>query len=138
MQIATWSFLALAAASSALQAQTLDFNFYRTRVEPIFTTKRPEHTRCVVCHSSSSRAFNLEKLAPGATTFTAEQSRRNFEMVSRLVVPGKPESSILLLHPLAHSAGGDQFHSGGRQFRSKSDPEWKTLAEWVGQAKPAR
>jgi len=67
-----------------------------------------------------------------------EQSRRNFENVSRLVIPGNPTGSTLLLHPLAHDAGGDQFHSGGRQFRSQDDPEWKTIAEWVRQAKPAR
>jgi hypothetical protein len=125
-------------AAAALQAQALDFDFYRTRVEPIFLTKRPEHTRCIVCHSEGKRAFNLQKLAPGATQFTPEQSRRNFEMASKLVIPGKPESSVLLLHPLAHSAGGDQFHSGGRQFRSKDDPEWKTLAQWVSQPKPNR
>lgn len=138
MRNATWSLLALAAASAALHAQSLDFDFYRTRVEPIFLTKRPEHTRCIVCHSGSRRPFNLEKLAPGATTYTMEQSRHNFEVVSRLVVPGNSASSILLLHPLAHSAGGDQFHSGGRQFRSKDDPGWKTIAQWVSQAKPAR
>lgn len=135
MRIAKWPFLVLAAAAAALHAQSLDFDFYRTRVEPIFLKKRPEHTRCIVCHSGSRRAFNLQTLPPGVTVFTEEQSRRNFENVSHLVVPGKPESSVLLLHPLAHSAGGDQFHSGGRQFRSKQDPEWKTLEQWVSRAK---
>ena len=28
-------------------------------------------------------------------------------------------------------AGGNTFHSGGRQFASKNDPDWKTLAQWV-------
>src|SRR5215467_1252023 len=106
VQIAKWPILALLAATSSLNAQSLDFEFYRARVEPIFVTKRPEHTRCVVCHSEGKRPFNLQKLAPGATQFTEEQSRRNFETVTKLVVPGKPESSVLLLHPLAHSAGG--------------------------------
>jgi YVTN family beta-propeller protein len=36
-----------------------------------------------------------------------------------------------LLHPLAPSAGGDPFHSGGWQFPSQNDPDWLTLAEWV-------
>lgn len=121
----------LIAATSAL-AQSLDFEFYRTRVEPIFLKKRPEHTRCVVCHSGGRRAFNLQVLKAGSASWTIEQSRQNFENVSRLVVPGNPSSSPLLIHPLAHTAGGDQFHSGGRQFRSKDDPDWKTLAAWVG------
>ena len=36
------------------------------------------------------------------------------------------------MHPLAHEAGGDEFHSGGRQFLSKDDPDWKAMAAWVG------
>ena len=129
--------LCIALAVLPLAGQSLDFEFYRTRVEPIFVQKREGHTRCVVCHSSSRRAFSLQPLAAGSAGYTQEQSRRNFENASRLVSPGKPEASVLLLHPLAHDAGGDVFHSGGRQFRSKDDAEWKTLAEWVLQAKAA-
>jgi hypothetical protein len=29
------------------------------------------------------------------------------------------------------------FHSGGRQFASKDDPDWKAIAQWVSGAKPA-
>jgi hypothetical protein len=126
--------VALLMATSAFAAG-LDFKTYRTRVEPIFLNKRPGHARCIVCHEANSSAFHLEPLAPGATTWTEEQSRRNFENVSRLVVPGDPNTSKLLLHPLSPDAGGDYFHSGGRQFASKQDAEWKTIAAWVGAAK---
>jgi len=56
------------------------------------------------------------------------------------VVPGEPAKSLLLLQPLAPEAGGNAFHTGGRQFASKNDPEWKILARWVtGQAaRPAK
>jgi hypothetical protein len=37
-----------------------------------------------------------------------------------------------LLQPLAPEAGGNAFHTGGRQFANKDDPNWKTLARWVG------
>jgi len=38
----------------------------------------------------------------------------------------------LLMHPLAPEAGGDSpVHQGGRQFFSRDDPDWQTLAEWV-------
>src|SRR2546430_16634503 len=127
----------LVAASSAV-AQSLDFESYKARVEPIFLKRRPGHARCIVCHSSQSRAFRLQPLSPGSTTWTEEQSRRNFENVSQLVVPGNPASSPLLLHPLSPEAGGDRFHSGGRQFTSQTDPDWQIVAEWVRQAKPAR
>jgi hypothetical protein len=116
-------------------AAGLDFETYRSRVEPIFLKKRPGHARCITCHTANASAFHLEALTPGATTWTEEQSRRNFENVSRLVVPGNPAASKLLLHPLSPDAGGDYFHSGGRQFASKQDEEWKTIAAWVSAAK---
>jgi hypothetical protein len=114
---------------------TLDYGFYIKRVEPIFLEKRPGHTRCYVCHAETNSAFRLQKLSPGATFWSEEQSRENFEMISALVNPGDPATSRLLLHPLAPEAGGDIFHSGGRQFRSKDDPAWKSLVQWVNGAK---
>ena len=64
-------------------------------------------------------------------SFELVMSRRNFAVVSGLVVPGDPGKSLLLLQPLAPEAGGNAFHTGGRQFASKNDPGWKTLARWV-------
>ena len=110
---------------------SLDFAFYKANVEPIFLRSRPSHARCYACHSESNRIFHLEKLPPGASAWTDEQSRMNFESAIHLVVPGNPGLSPLLLHPLAPEAGGDAFHSGGRQFISQNDPDWLALAEWV-------
>ena len=131
--------IVLLCAVSSAGAQSLDYEFFKARVEPIFLQKRPGHTRCVVCHAErSNNAFRLEKL-PAGGSWTEEQSRRNYEMASRLVVPGKPGSSLLLLQPLAPEAGGNPYHSGGRQFETRNDPEWKILAEWVaGKATKAR
>src|SRR5947209_19396463 len=92
--------------------------------------RRPTHARCVVCHASANHAFRLEPLNKGAT-WTEAQSRKNFETVSHLVKPGEPLSSVLLIQPLAHSAGGAEFHSGGRQFASQHDPDWRAIAAWV-------
>jgi hypothetical protein len=122
------------ATQSVTYAAGLDFKTYRTRVEPIFLKKRPGHARCIVCHEGNNSAFHLEPLTAGASTWTEEQSRRNFESVSRLVVPGDPAASKLLLHPLSPDSGGDYFHSGGRQFASRQDPEWQTIAAWISQA----
>lgn len=122
----------LQCAAATANAQSLDYGFFKSRVEPIFLNKRPDHVRCVICHSErSNNAFRLEKLAPGDKFWTEEQSRRNFEAVSRLVVPGDPAKSLLLLQPLAPEAGGNAYHTGGRQFASKNDPDWKMLARWV-------
>lgn len=120
------------AVPATARAQALDYEYFKARVQPIFREKRPGHTRCVVCHSErSNTAFRLESLAPGAGTWTEEQSRRNFEMVSRLVVPGDAQAGLLLTHPLAPEAGGSAYHSGGRQFASREDPLWKTLSQWA-------
>jgi hypothetical protein len=119
-------------------APALDFETYKRRVEPVFLQKRAGHTRCYVCHVESNNNFRLEKLSPGSSSWTEEQSRKNFEMVSKLVNPGDAATSRLLLHPLAPEGGGDVFHSGGRQFADKNDPAWKTLAQWVNGQKAAR
>jgi hypothetical protein len=111
-------------------ASALDFEFFKTRVQPVFLAKRPGHARCYVCHSTAT-SFRLQRLSPGAKTWDDEQSRRNFEAVQREVVPGKPLSSPLLLHPLAPEAGGDEFHSGGKHWNSQNNPEWQAMAEWV-------
>src|SRR5436190_20324791 len=124
--------LLFAMLSPAAGAQALDYAFFKARVQPIFLEKQPGHTRCVVCHSGrSNNAFRLEALAPGAKTWTEEQSRRNFEMASRLVVPGDARAGLLLMHPLAPEAGGDAYHSGGRQFASRDDPRWQILSRWA-------
>jgi hypothetical protein len=119
------------AGPAAAAEQALDYEFFKARVEPIFLKKRPDHVRCYVCHSESTNAFKLEKLPEGKAFWTEEQSRRQFEAISRLVVPGQPEKSLLLHRPLAPEAGGHAYHSGGRQFKSRDDPEWKTIAAWV-------
>ena len=133
--VALLASLAISSAMSAPpNAPKLDYDFFKSRVEPVFLTKRPDHARCYVCHVESNNAFRLERLSPGASGWTEEQSRRNFEVVSILVNPGDPDTSRLLLHPLAPEGGGDVFHSGGRQFASRRDPAWRTLAAWVNGA----
>ena len=56
-------------------------------------------------------------------------------MVKRFVLPGVPLKSRLLVMPLAHEAGGTEFHPGGKHWESQGDPEWKTLADWVNRGK---
>jgi hypothetical protein len=84
-----------------------------------------------VTHEGNISALRLQRLPPGSTFWTEEQSRLNFQSASLLVVPGDPTSSRLLMHPLAPNAGGDIRHYGGMQFASQNDPDWLTLAEWV-------
>src|ERR1700739_4510686 len=123
--------------ASSPSKDVFDFDFFKSKVEPIFLKERPGHARCYSCHSDPNRVFHLERLSEGAKEWTEEQSRRNFETVTRLIAPGDPRSSLLLIHPLAPEAGGDAFHSGGRQFESQNDPDWLTIADWVRGARTA-
>ncbi|MDE3195176.1 MAG: photosynthetic reaction center cytochrome c subunit [Acidobacteriota bacterium] len=130
---------ALSVAPELLAADNAaDYEFFKTRVQPIFLKHRENHARCVTCHGGGSGgAFVLQVLNPGAAEWTEEQTRKNYAMASQLVAPGNPLASQLLMHPLIASAGGDSFHSGGHQFESQSDPDWQTMAEWVKQKPPA-
>ena len=110
----------------------LDFDFYLDRVEPILLSRRTGNARCVTCHSRGGGGNSyFEPLAPGATTYDAAQSRRNFERIQHLVVPGEPLQSALLLNPLAEEAGGSHWHGGGKHWTSQDAEEWQTLARWV-------
>jgi hypothetical protein len=120
-------------AQQSAAPSTLDYEFFKTKVQPIFLKKRPGHARCVVCHETGTP--RLQPLAPGQTTWDEEASRKNFEAWQRVVVPGDPMASKLLMHPLAAEAGGDAFHAGGKHWTSQDDPEWQTLLAWVKGAK---
>ncbi len=121
---------------SDAQMPQLDYEFFKVRVEPIFLKYRSaDHARCYTCHQMGHHAggpLSLEMLSPGMTSWTEEQSRRNFETVSKLVVPGNPSLSLLLRMPMAPEAGGlADTHQGGRQFASEDDPDWKNMKAWV-------
>lgn len=136
LYVSTPSATAQAPASTDVQPPQLDYEFFKTRVEPIFLKKRSdEHARCYVCHQMSRHGggpLSLEMLPPGASFWTEEQSRRNFETVSKLVVPGNPSLSLFLRMPMAPEAGGiADTHQGGRQFASEDDPDWKNMKAWV-------
>ncbi len=135
--LASWvlvaSLLSQQPASSTAAPAALSYEYYKSKVEPIFLAKRPARARCVVCHSraGNNSAFRLQPLAAGSTGWSEAETRKNFESTKVLVVPGSPERSRLLTHPLAEEAGGDFFHTGGKQFESQNSAEWQTLKGWV-------
>lgn len=138
------SFLVVSLVSlSALAQQPLSFERYRNEVEPIFLKPRGGHgpglSPCATCHIHNGTPLKLAPLREredGSVYWTEADSRQNFDVVSRLVVPGSPDESRLLGKALAMQAGGARFHVGGRFFESKDDPEWQTMARWVKDAAP--
>ena len=110
------------------QQPSLDYEYFKTKVQPVFLTKRPGHARCISCHGSGT-PLRLQPLAPGATSWTDEESQKNFQVIRRVSIAGM--KSRLVTHPLEEQAGGDFFHSGGKHFASQNDPEWKVLQAFV-------
>ena len=125
--------LALVSATwVARAAATLDYDFFKARVQPIFLEKRPGHAPCVMCHAEANNMLHLQKLPEGQATWGEEDTRKNFDTVSKIInAVDDPLTAKILVHPLAPEAGGDAYHSGGRQFANRNDPYWKTIAEFA-------
>jgi hypothetical protein len=126
--VALAAVLAQQPASPPPSGPTLDYAFFKARVQPILLAKRTGHARCIACHGQGT-PLRFQPLTPGSTSWTEEQSRQNFEAIQRVARNGM--QSRLLVHPLEERAGGDFYHSGGKHFTSQSDPEWMTLKAWV-------
>ena len=126
---------ALDGAAQSAAKPTLDYEVFKARVQPIFLKRRSaDHARCYACHEKDKHpnGLSLEPLPPGAASWNEEQSRKNFETVSKVVTPGNVNASMFPFHPLAPEAGGDTIaHAGGRQFETKDDPDYKAIAEWI-------
>jgi hypothetical protein len=126
--------VALLAQQPPSAPSSLDYDYFKTKVQPIFMAKRPGHARCVACHINAT-PMPLQPMAKGSTMWNDEESRKNFATVQRVALPGNPKST-LLIHPLEEQAGGDFYHSGGKHWASQSDPEWQILRAFVmGQTK---
>lgn len=130
------SALAVASIPSSSRAAALDYEFFKAKIQPIFLTKRDGHARCVMCHAGANNMLHLQELPHGQATWSEEDTRKNFDTVSKIVqAVDDPLTAKILIHPLAPEAGGDAFHSGGRQFADRNDPLWKTIADWAKGAK---
>jgi hypothetical protein len=124
-----------AAGQAAGSPTAADIEAYRNTVEKLFMTDRGGTVggmaACVMCHTWQTRPmrFSLETPATDAG-WTVEQSRKNFEIVTKLVNTKEPEASRLLLKPLATQAGGFS-HTGGTYWTSKDHPDYQVLLKWI-------
>ena len=80
----------------------LDFEFFKTRIQPIFLAKRPGHARCITCHESGTPRLIAAaggRRRPGPTSSRARTSRRG----SGSWCPATDRRAASLMHPLAKS-----------------------------------
>ena len=69
-------------STASTPSSSLNYEFFKTKVQPIFLFKRPGHARCISCHGSGT-PLRLQPLSPGSTTWNEEESRKNFEAIRR-------------------------------------------------------
>ncbi|MDB4969665.1 MAG: Periplasmic component of the Tol biopolymer transport system-like protein [Myxococcales bacterium] len=110
----------------AAQLPTVDtssaaFKQFTADVEPVVTQSCAFST----CHSGEQSDFFLTCKGDGSN----DASKFNF-LEAQAFVGSPPETSMILLKPLAPSGGGI-VHTGGVFFTSKNDETWKKLSAWA-------
>src|SRR5436190_23736914 len=66
-------FVAVAGSSRQAESQpaaptesaSLNYEFFKTKVQAVFLARRPGHARCVVCHTFNNAPFKLVPLSAG-------------------------------------------------------------------------
>jgi hypothetical protein len=119
-------------------APQVDFEFFRSCVQKVFTAPRDGHIKCSNCHGTGLAGFALVP-GGGRGAWSEGEARAAFHVIARLIVAGNPEKSRFLLKPLHPDGGGSYAHNGPRRWQSRDDPEWQMLAAWVrGERKGSR
>ncbi len=103
LQVLALSALSALWVTSRADGQSLDYTFFKERVQPIFLKKRPGHARCVTCHDHGSPP--LQSLAADAVVWNEEQSRKNYAVWRQLVVPRKSTEECVTLASLGDGGG---------------------------------
>lgn len=129
-----WLFVGCAKVWSA--EGILDYERFRNQIEPLLLTQTytspAAGATCFSCHGSSSNA------AYTAFPLVSGQTRTNYLESARRVEIDAPDTSLLLLKPLAIAAGG-VFHGpangGGEQFaNTTTDQSYTAIYNWIADA----
>src|SRR5207245_8998516 len=101
--IALVPFVALLAQQPVSSSSSLDFEYFKTKVQPILLAKREGHARCVSCHTTGT-PMRFQPIAPGAAMWNEEESRKNFEVIRARDGAGNREKTQLLTQLVAEAA----------------------------------
>src|SRR6185312_4281726 len=114
----------VAAQLSSVDTTSQAFKDFTSNVEPFITKSCAFST----CHSGEQSDFFLTCQGDGSN----DASKFNF-LEAQAFVGNPPETSMIVLKPLAPSGGGT-VHTGGVFFTDKTDPQWKQLLAWATEA----
>ncbi len=87
-----------------------DFRFFVAKVAPVLAED------CASCHGGRGKGRHKLVVAEDGEALDLRDHVANFETILKLVTPGNPDKSRLLLKPLAVEDGG-LAHKGGDRFR---------------------
>ena len=104
-----------------------DLGLFMARVEPVLLGV------CSRCHAGTGKGQFALIVHEGGTRFPLADHRKNYDTVTRLLVPGKPESSKFLLKPLAERDGGTK-HTGG-DLITKGDANYRSWVDFINGVK---
>jgi hypothetical protein len=113
----------VAAQLGTVDTSTQAFKDFTANVEPVLAQSCTFST----CHSGEQSDFFLTCQGDGSN----DASKFNF-LEAQAFIGNPPETSLLLLKPLAPSGGGT-VHTGGVFFPNKNDDTWKKLSAWAAE-----
>ncbi|HZS36918.1 MAG TPA: hypothetical protein VFF06_08830, partial [Polyangia bacterium] len=105
---------------STVDTSSQAFKDFVSNVEPVLTNSCAFGT----CHSGEQSDFFLTCNGGGG-----DGSKFNF-LEAQAFIGNPPETSLLLVKPLAPTAGGIG-HTGGVFFASQQDPSWLAIKAWA-------
>lgn len=112
----------------------LDFAYFRSNVEPIFSTPGPDGFACITCHFSHA-ILHLESPESAKGKFSIEEVINNYQSALRVVDEGSPADSYIVRKPTSPREGvaGGLSHAGGVRWpEHKQSWQYKTLIRWIG------
>lgn len=111
----------------------LDFAYFRSNVERIFSTPGPDGFACITCHFSHA-ILHLESPESAKGAFSVEEVINNYQSALRVVDEGSPADSYIVRKPTSPREGvaGGLSHAGGVRWPSqKQSWQYKTLMRWI-------
>ncbi len=142
----------IAAAANALYNETdntlsqrdvakyLDYEFFKTRVQPLLATATGSDGKsCAHCHSTHT-ILRLNR-PDERGNLTEEQIRDNYFSALKVVNLLEPEKSLILQKPISDATTEGILnsskipHGGGKRWDGPDSAAYKTVLEWIQGAK---
>jgi hypothetical protein len=121
-------------------AKYLDYEFFKTRVQPLLATATGSDGKsCAHCHSTHT-ILRLNR-PDERGNLTEEQIRDNYFSALKVVNLLEPEKSLLLQKPLSDATtegilhSGKIPHGGGKRWDGPDSAAYKTVLDWIQGAK---